>query len=206
MKEERRRLSGYREIWVFLIKAYGERCVYCHKNISTQIDHVIPYSYCRYHGIENLRPACACCNLIASDKVFETFEAKYEYIKKERAKGKGTYSLLVCSNCLLPFYSALGRSAFYCPRCNAREYEMPPPKSKAWRSWLDTLTKAGISYRAHFYLADKLESWGVFNIPTKDKVEHIVQYMMRHAENIDVDTMLEVSEEDMQRDLTFLLT
>lgn len=188
--QKRRGMSGYREIWAFLIDAYGERCVYCHRNISTQIDHVIPYSYSRYHGIDNLRPCCSWCNLLASDSVFENFEAKYAYVR-QRVKAKGNQgSMLLCSVCLLPYYSALHRSFVFCPRCYAKEYENPTPKNKPWRDWIDTLAAAGIRYRAHYDLADKLYTMQVFGIPQKQKVEMLVDFAMMYYDNTDLDKML----------------
>ena len=186
----RRRLSGYRQIWAFLINAYGEKCVYCHRNISTQIDHVIPYSYSKYHGVENLRPCCSWCNLLASDNVFEDFDAKYTYVR-QRLKAKGNHgNMLLCSVCLLPYYSALHRSFIFCPRCYAKEYSMPQPRNRQWREWIDTLATAGIRYRAHYDLADKLYSLGIFGIPQKEKVEMLVDFAMQYYEAADLDKML----------------
>lgn len=192
--EKRRRISGYREIWAFLVDAYGERCVYCHRNISTQIDHVIPYSYSRYNGIENLRPCCSWCNLLASDSVFENFEAKYVYVR-QRIKAKGNRgNMLLCSVCLLPYYSALHRSFIFCPRCYAKEYEKPIPKSKPWRDWIDTLAAAGIRYRSHYDLSDNLYTMKVFGIPQKQKVEMLVDFAMMYYDNTDLDKMLGIDQ------------
>lgn len=189
-KLQRRKLSNYRQIWAFLIDAYGERCVYCHNNISTQIDHVIPYSHSRYHGLENLRPSCAWCNLLASDNVFDDFDAKYEYIR-QRVKGKRKRcDMLLCSVCLLPYYSALHRSFIFCPRCYAKEYELPIPRSAPWRKWIDTLAAAGIRYRSHYDLADYIYELNVFGIPQKAKVEMLVDFTMAYYDSADVDQLL----------------
>ncbi len=187
---ERRRLPGYRQVWAFLIEAHGSKCVYCHRNISTQIDHVIPYSYSRYHGIENLRPCCAWCNLTASDSVFENFEEKYAYIRK-RIKSKGNQgNMLLCSVCLIPYYSALHKSFIFCPRCHAKEYDLPPPRDKSWSSWISTLNSAGIRYRAHYELADKLYELKVSGITQKDKVEMLVEYAMAYHSEVDAEKLL----------------
>ena len=186
----RRRLSGYRQVWAYLIEAYGEKCVYCHRNISTQIDHVIPYSYCRYHGLENLRPCCSWCNLIASDNVFEDFDAKYAYIRQQLNAKHRRGNMLLCSVCMLPYYSALHQSFIFCPRCYAREYDMPTPKSKPWREWIETLSSAGIRYRAHYDLADKMYNIGVFGIPLRHKVEMLVDFAMAYYEPADLDKLL----------------
>lgn len=194
MGNSRRRLSGYRQIWNYLIDAYGERCVYCHRNISTQIDHVIPYSYSRYHGLENLRPSCSWCNLLASDAVFEDFESKYAYVG-QRLKSKGNRgNMLVCSVCLLPYYSALHQSFIFCPRCYAKEYQLLQPKNKSWRDWIDTLATAGIRYRAHYDLADKMYQMEVFGIPQKQKIEMLVDFAMQYYEPADLDEMLGIDE------------
>lgn len=189
-REKRRKLSGYRQIWAFLIDAYGERCVYCHNNISTQIDHVIPYSYCRYHGLENLRPSCAWCNLLASDNVFEDFDAKYAYIRQRIKAKKKSGNMLLCSVCLLPYYSALHKSFIFCPRCYAKEYELPTPRSAPWREWIDTLATAGIRYRAHYDLADRIYELKVFGIPQKQKVEMLVDFAMGYYDPADVGRLL----------------
>ena len=175
---EKRSSFPYKKAWDFLINAYGVRCVYCHKNISTQIDHVIPYSYIPYHGIENLRPCCAICNLIASDKVFKDFAAKYDFIRGELNK-KTRQSMLLCNSCLIPYYSALHRSFIFCPRCYALEYELPNPKTNAWRDWLFTLHNAGINYRANFHLASIVFSSDC-NIPMKGKIDLLVEYNNTH--------------------------
>jgi hypothetical protein len=190
MNTGRRPISGYRQVWAFLIDAYGEKCVYCHRNISTQIDHVIPYSYSRYHGLDNLRPCCGWCNLLASDAVFEDFEAKYTYIRQRVKAKRQQNSMLLCSVCLLPYYSAIHQSFIFCPRCYAKEYDLPTPKAKAWRSWVETLSTAGIRYRAHYDLADKIYTMKVFGIPQKQKVEMLVEFAMAYYEQADLDRML----------------
>lgn len=205
LSTNRRFLRGYREIWDFLTQTYGARCVYCHKNISTQIDHVIPYSYCKYHGIENLRPCCAWCNLIAGDRVFETFEAKYEFVKRERHGRKDKKTMLACGNCLLPYYSALSQSFIYCPRCHAKEYKKKLPNSDAWYEWLGILKASGISYEAHFFVSDRIREAKMQSVPIASKIDDIVQYMMERGENIDADTLLEISDDQLTRDLSRLL-
>ena len=93
-------LRNKKSIWNELLLMYGEKCVYCHSQIATQIDHVIPYSYIPCHDLINLRPSCARCNLIASDKVFEDFDEKYKYVRSKCNKE----NLLRCTNCTIPFY------------------------------------------------------------------------------------------------------
>lgn len=114
--------------------------------------------------------------------------------------------MTTCGNCLLPYYSALCPSFVYCPRCYAKEYKKPMPKSNAWREWLDKLTAAGISYRAHFYLADKMREWNAQTVPVKEKIEHIVQYMMAHSNGFDYHVFLDESGDDLRQELTSFLT
>ena len=67
---------------------------------------------------------------------------------------------------------------------------MPVPKTKPWRLWIDTLATAGIRYRAHYDLADKLYDLKVFGIPQKQKVEMLVDFAMAYYEPADLDKML----------------
>lgn len=172
---ERRRIVGYNQIWKFLIDAYGARCVYCHKNIFTQIDHVIPVSYIKYDGIENLRPCCAWCNLTASDKVFNDFDEKYEFIRSEINRQKKRQHQLNCVKCLLPYYSALQGNFIFCPRCYAVEFDTTYLNNKAWQEWLHTLTNAGIIFRANFSLADTIDTLD-YNLSLSDEIDVLVEY------------------------------
>lgn len=204
MNNHRRHLSKYREAWALLTDVYGERCAYCHKMIATQIDHVIPYSYSRYHGIENLRPCCPWCNLLASDRVFEGFEEKYEFLRQERKSNKRR--MLTCSTCLLPYYSMLHQSFCLCPRCYAIEYQEAQPREKQWREWLKTLSAAGVVYRAHFHLADYMQEIKMHQIPKKDKVEIIAAYITSHSSGTVIDDIAGKTADELRSELMAFLS
>jgi hypothetical protein len=173
----RTRIPKYQATWAWLLIAYGQNCVYCHNRPATQIDHVIPYSYIRTHVLENLRPACQWCNLLASDKVFETFEDKYNYLREQRTKPKHKKGYaLVCSSCLIPYYSAMHRSALLCPRCMDLEYETTHARKKAWRDWLVTLELAGIESRAHFALGDWAIKHANMRITMDYRISKLVEF------------------------------
>lgn len=63
-------------------------CVYCNEAPAEQIDHILPRSWKVYNDDDNLVGTCIDCNHIASDKVFESFEAKQAYIVRELKKPK----------------------------------------------------------------------------------------------------------------------
>ena len=58
-------------------------CVYCGGD-ATEVDHIIPYSYCLKHEPENLIASCPTCNRIASNKIFDSLAEKMLYIRKVR--------------------------------------------------------------------------------------------------------------------------
>lgn len=143
-------LRNKENIWNQLLLMYGEKCVYCHNQIATQIDHVIPYSYIPCHDLINLRPSCARCNLIASDKVFEDFEEKYKYVRTKNFKS----TLLRCIVCTIPFYSELHTNQFYCPHCVLCEYPNNRINQESWNKWLIILKTAGMFPQAYEEVSD----------------------------------------------------
>src|SRR5688500_7331680 len=107
-----RRMS-YKKRWKELIDYYGARCYYCRKEIATTIDHVVPYSWDAVNDIENLVPACALCNCLAGDKIFDSVEKKRQYILAQRSKRNNMRG--ICTECLLPFaYRRHSPSVFLC--------------------------------------------------------------------------------------------
>lgn len=73
----------------YLTGLQGNRCYWCNREIGekylkkikgkkkykiiklgSHIDHIIPYSYCKNNGIENLCLSCSVCNLWKSNKIF----------------------------------------------------------------------------------------------------------------------------------------
>lgn len=171
MKRRQSRRSLYRpKVWAELTRRYGTKCVYCNRNIATQIDHVIPYAYSFDSGIDNLRPSCYECNICAHDRVFNSFEAKRSYIRKHVKINR----LLTCSVCMLPYYSALCPSAFFCPHCYALEYDDEPPNDNAWHQWLQYLRDAAICPEAHFLLREYIDDVGVSSMSLHEKIEFVV--------------------------------
>ena len=72
-----------------LILKGGERCVYCGYFADVR-DHVVPWSFHKASGarrtfsdVETV-PACRECNGIASDNVFDSLEAKREYVQGKK--------------------------------------------------------------------------------------------------------------------------
>ena len=142
------RSMTYKKRWRELIDYYGARCYYCRKEIATTIDHVVPYSWDMVNDIENLVPACALCNAIAGNKMFEDIEQKRQYILSQRAKR--TNMRAICVECLLPFaYRAHSLSMFLCAECYDLEYKTDFSKSTEWAKWLYQLRRAGIPAEAH---------------------------------------------------------
>ena len=58
-------------------------CGYCFNTWADTRDHLIPQSYGGRTSADNLYPACRRCNSVLSNKVFESIEAKREYIRSE---------------------------------------------------------------------------------------------------------------------------
>lgn len=142
------RSTTYKKRWRELIDYYGARCFYCHKEMATTIDHVVPYSWDADNAIENLVPACALCNAIAGDKVFDDVEQKRQYILGQRAKR--TNMRAICVECLLPFtYRAHSPSMFLCAECYDLEYSTCLAQSMEWTRWIFQMRRAGIAAEAH---------------------------------------------------------
>lgn len=123
-----------------VMDAHDGRCVYC-GSAATAIDHVIPYAYLQRHEISNLVPACQDCNLIASDKMFESLEDKRAFILKRRDSLKWTTKLMLrkarCADCGLPFKPAVnGATNLLCPTC-AEIADMPPGEQALARRRLE---------------------------------------------------------------------
>lgn len=177
MKEQRAYLHNYRRVWTELISIFGENCVYCHKQPSTQIDHVIPYSYIRTHMMENLRPCCAWCNLLASNKVFEGFEEKYEYLREKRYELRNRRDkALTCSQCLIPYYSAMHNHPWLCPVCYDREYATSTRIRPSWKKWIATLSLAGFEPKAHFNLGEHFAGCSSKPIVRAYRISLLVEY------------------------------
>lgn len=173
----RSRIPAYRTVWAMLIQMHGAMCVYCHRQVATQIDHILPMSYASNHRISNLVSCCAWCNMLAGNLIFDSFDEKYDYIQKSRSKKRTKRNALhTCTACLFPFYSALHNHAFLCPRCYAFEYQKSMKNSRAWLEWLQVLQAAEICYHAYFDLSDKIEQLRPISVPRSDKIELLVDF------------------------------
>lgn len=143
------RTNTYRKHWPALVKVYGQSCYYCGE-FATCIDHVIPVAAGGGNNIDNLVLSCSWCNLLASDKVFETLEEKCDYILWRRFK-KGKITRTLCTVCLMPFeYRVSSPSLFLCAECYDKEegkrvYSVRP----VWKRWLNDLELAGVPIEAH---------------------------------------------------------
>lgn len=102
-------------------------CAYCDE-WADSVDHIIPYSYCQNNDKDNLVACCLDCNLIASDKIFESLSDKRAYIRNKRGLHKwrmkflNRYSLcIVCKERYLEGHK--NATHFICPRCRMRGLE-----------------------------------------------------------------------------------
>jgi 5-methylcytosine-specific restriction endonuclease McrA len=143
-----KRVLTYKKWWDELVEMYGNVCFYCNKEIATTIDHVVPYSWDGDNSIENLVPACALCNCIAGDKMFESVIQKRAHIMSRRDKYKNKRA--ICTECLSPYsYRIHSPSLFLCAYCYDMEYSTNFSASKSWRQWTYELSDAGIMFAAH---------------------------------------------------------
>lgn len=76
-----RRLSPARREFIF--QRDGGQCAYCLEE-ANQVDHIMPWAFAHFDDVDNLVAACQLCNLIASDKIFDDFNAKRDYIQQKR--------------------------------------------------------------------------------------------------------------------------
>ena len=78
-----RRLSQERR--EHILKRDGNLCFYCFDE-ADEVDHLVPWSYRQDDSLENLVAACWLCNRIASNKMFESIEAKKNHIIRRRER------------------------------------------------------------------------------------------------------------------------
>lgn len=173
--------NNYRHKWDSIIAIYGPTCVYCYDQPATQIDHVIPRSWKDCNHISNLRPCCSWCNLHAGSQVFDTFDEKYDFLRKERARRRHLrYKRTVCTSCLLPYQRPLhSPNMFLCAECYDDEYDKMYRKKKPWIEWLELCKTAGFLVEAHRALAGILRLNRSISIPAKDKARLLaIEYSM----------------------------
>jgi len=160
----RQRMRGYWSKWRELTEMFGDLCFYCHDEAATSIDHVLPYSYAVDNSIENLRPACALCNCLASNKMFDSVEAKTAYILDKR-RNRAALRRATCTECGVPYtYRTHGPSLFLCAECYDLEYGTRHHDRASWQDWLALLDTAGIQIEIH-RLAGRLFRDGRRNDP-----------------------------------------
>jgi hypothetical protein len=122
---------------------FGNMCYYCHEEAATTLDHVLPASYYTIHDIDNLRPACALCNSIASDKVFPTEDDKRWYILDQRKKNHKLRHCF-CTNCGIAYiYREQSPSLFLCAECYDIEYDTGYAGLSSWKNWIELHAEAG---------------------------------------------------------------
>jgi hypothetical protein len=174
-----RRPGRYRKYWDELTSMYGNLCYYCRDELATTIDHVVPWSWDNDNDITNLVPACARCNSIASDKMFDDVEHKRQYILNRRKSKRTRRS--VCTECLLPFeYRVMSPSLFLCAECYDREYDTSWSNRRVWKDWLKILRTVGTYPEAHRYAFKK---YGPANTK-RDKRQFVYLIIEYYTQNI----------------------
>jgi hypothetical protein len=158
-------MRDYWSKWRDLCVKYGDMCFYCREEAATTLDHVLPYSYAIVNEIDNLRPACALCNCIASDKIFESVDAKRYYIL-DQLRRRHDLRHAFCTECGIAYtYRTHSPSLFLCPECYDLEYGTDWQSRAAWRAWLtlheeagwfiDVYREAGNFYRKHRFSGNR---------------------------------------------------
>jgi len=170
---KRYRNIRYKKFWDELLKRDGSRCYYCRKEIATTIDHIIPYSWDSNNSIENCVLACALCNSIAGNKMFDSLEHKRQYILNQR-KGRANQRA-ICTGCLLPFsYRIHSPSFLLCAECYDQEYNTEFSKTKEWHKWIGELRLAGIPAEAHRTMKQRLDKAKVKSRTNDVKLELLI--------------------------------
>lgn len=121
MLTSRRNLSAYRRVRDAVLDRDEYTCRYCGGPADT-VDHIIPVAHREDNSMENLVAACMPCNSIASDFVFDSIEAKREFILTKRNSGKWKKRLSrvrsQCTCCQKVFKPRTnGATLFLCPEC-----------------------------------------------------------------------------------------
>jgi len=63
----------------------GTPCGYCYEREATVYDHMIPRSFGGTNDLSNLMPSCQPCNGLLGDKVFDSIQARREFVRARRA-------------------------------------------------------------------------------------------------------------------------
>jgi len=112
-----------------IIKRDGGICAYCGWE-ADQVDHIVPWSYGGSDDGANLVACCGICNMIANDKVFDSFDAKRTYVQlrygpfMEGRLRRIRRTLSWCPDCQNVFSPRVGgSSAVLCAECYRRDGE-----------------------------------------------------------------------------------
>lgn len=106
-----------------ILKKYHYICVYCGRPANS-VDHIEPYDWNHNNSSSNLVAACLECNFIASDRIFNSFQEKADYIRKVRSSKKWRrrieLKIAICCDCKLPFRPGVkGATNLLCADCAA---------------------------------------------------------------------------------------
>jgi hypothetical protein len=111
-------------------------CCYCGFEATT-VDHIVPYRYGGSDDEDNLVACCSICNSIASDRIFDTLDAKREFVRErygpylEGRVRRARKPLSICGDCNHVFNPrVMGSSAVLCAECYARDEEGLPRKER----------------------------------------------------------------------------
>lgn len=100
-------------------------CRYC-TDWADCVDHILPHSYGGRDDDENLVACCHFCNRKAYSKVFDSFEAKKEYLAQflpEKLKRRRR-KICICADCGEFFeYRKNGATSVLCGLCASRDEE-----------------------------------------------------------------------------------
>jgi len=146
----KKRGIGYKSkiSWYEMVSLYGRSCAYCLEEPAQSIDHIVPWSYSYCDEIWNLRPCCLWCNLHAGDKMFESFEAKQDFLRKKRMRGRSAVSRTVCTTCFLPYQRPhMTTSMFECPICDP--FKQNQAQKSEWNKFLYVMKAASIRIDFH---------------------------------------------------------
>lgn len=110
-----------------ILQRDGYICVYC-LGLASDVDHIIPWDWNHDNSEDNLVASCSDCNHIATDKMFSSFEEKYEYInmirKTKHWQKKLKKKVSVCTTCKKTFMPRVhGSTLFLCSECVDKAYE-----------------------------------------------------------------------------------
>ena len=106
-------------------------CQYCTDWAST-VDHILPHSFGGTDDPDNLVAACRFCNNKASDKVFDSFQEKYDYLQQFRSEKikRLRRKICICPDCGELFeWRRNGATAVLCLMCAQRDEAAEVPEA-----------------------------------------------------------------------------